>query len=112
MFDDEYGWCSGYDGCSMSWNARLAYATGERPLSRWHKEDIIEAVCEINPDIDISRLTLKTLKKHFLSWTSWHHTGYYYRKTDFYSVNEGYVEDLRQADIDKMYEAQKTKRSI
>lgn len=100
------GWGNGYDGISMSWNARNAYASGERPLSRWSKADIVESVKEINPDIDISRLNLRTLKKKFLLFTSWHHTGIYFQKTNFYMVDDDYVGGLTQADVDDLYQEQ------
>lgn len=100
------GWGRGYDGISMSWNARDAYASGERPLSRWSKTDIVESVAAINPDIDISRLTMKTLKSKFLVESGWHHTGMYYRKTYFYFVDDDYVGGLTQADVDDLYREQ------
>lgn len=65
---------NGYDGYSMSNNARAAYESGEKPLSNWTKTDIIDAIQDINPDIDCSRLNAATLKKEFLTQTSWHHT--------------------------------------
>lgn len=64
---------NGYDGYSMSNNARAAYASGEKPLSNWTKTDIIDAIQDINPDIDCLRLNAATLKKEFLTQTSWHH---------------------------------------
>ena len=97
------GWGNGYDGISMSWNARDAYASGERPLSRWTKADIVESVNEINPNIDISKLNMRTLRTKFLFESSWHHTGMYYRRTYFYSVDDDYVGQLTQADVDEMY---------
>lgn len=42
---------SGYSGYSMSNRAVEAYASGEQPLSKWSKDDILEAIKEINPDI-------------------------------------------------------------
>ena len=105
------GWGNGYDGISMSWNARFAYAAGERPLSRWSKADIVESVREINPDIDISRLNLRTLKSKFLSQSCWHHTGMYYRRTYFYFVDDYYVGELTQADVDELYAEQLRLRS-
>lgn len=103
---DNRGWGNGYDGISMSWNARDAYASGERPLSRWTKADIVESVREINPEIDISRLSLRTLKVRFLVQSCWHHTGMYYRKTYFYFVDDDYVGNLTQADVDDLYQEQ------
>jgi hypothetical protein len=100
------GWGNGYDGISMSWNARDAYASGERPLSRWSKADIVESVKELNPDIDISRLNMKTIRAKFLVESGWHHTGMYYQKTYFYFVDDDYVGQLTQADVDELYREQ------
>lgn len=103
-------WGNGYDGYSMSWNARDAYANGEKPLSRWTKADFVDMVAEYNPDIDITKLNLTTLKKHFLFHASWHHTGMYYQKTDFYAIDDEYVEELTQDDVDALVFQQKAKK--
>ena len=49
---------SGYYGYSMSNNAVEAYENGERPLSKWRKSDILEAisVSEIELKCSISKL--------------------------------------------------------
>lgn len=98
LIDDHRG--NGYDGYSMSNNARAAYAGGEKPLSNWTKTDIIDAIQDINPDIDCSRLNTTTLKNEFLTQTSWHHTSKFYNKTDFYSINTEYVKGLTQSEVD------------
>lgn len=84
---------NGYDGYSMSNNARQAYAEDKQPLSRWTKSDIIE-VCErlakdngLNLDMNkLSKLNLYTLKQ-LLSYAEYHHTGKYFNVTDFYEVD-------------------------
>ena len=84
---------NGYDGYSMSNNARQAYTEDKRPLSRWTKADIID-VCERlakdnKLDLDIkklSKLNLYTLKQ-LLSYAEYHHTGKYFNVTDFYEVD-------------------------
>lgn len=91
---------NGYDGYSMSNNARAAYAGGEKPLSNWTKADIIDAIQDINPNIDCSRLNAATLKKEFLTQTSWHHTSKFYNRTNFYSIDTEYVEGLTQSEVD------------
>lgn len=98
IMDDHRG--NGYDGYSMSNNARAAYASGEKPLSNWTKTDIIDAIQDINPDIDCSRLNVATLKKEFLTQTSWHHTSKFYNRTNFYSIDTEYVEGLTQSEVD------------
>ena len=97
---------NGYDGYSMSNNARYAYANGEMPMSKWSKANIVDAVSEINSDIDISKLNLDTLKKKFLRRSSWHHTSMHYNVTDFYSIREDYVVGLTQSDVDKLAKEQ------
>lgn len=86
----------GYDGYSMSNNAREAYESGEMPISKWTKSAIVDAVTEINPEAAalIEKVNLKTLKDNLLEKTSWHHTSKMYNATDFYSVNEEAVENL------------------
>ena len=87
---------SGYYGYSMSNNAVEAYMRGEKPISRWTKAEILEAVSEIDADkaILLKKVPLHALKKHFLVRTSWHHTSLLYNETDFYSIDEGAVETL------------------
>lgn len=97
---------NGYDGYSMSNNARAAYAEGEQPLSKWSKKEILDAVSEINPDIDCSRLTLETLKDRFLNQSSWHHTSMLYNTTDFYSIDEDYIKNLSQEDVNNLRDRQ------
>lgn len=98
LMDEHRG--NGYDGYSMSNNARAAYAGGEKPLSNWTKTDIIDAIQDINPDIDCSRLNTTTLKNEFLTQSSWHHTSKFYNKTGFYSINTEYVKRLTQSEVD------------
>ena len=67
---------NGYDGYSMSNNARTAYQNGEKPLSRWSKEDILAIIKRDYPEAyDIARsMTLKELRNKLLRKSSWHHT--------------------------------------
>lgn len=78
---------TGYDGYSMSNNARIAYANGERPLSKWSKKDIIQIVGAdvINRNPQLKALTLKELRATFLTRTAWHHTSKFYNETNFYA---------------------------
>ncbi len=99
---------NGYDGYSMSNNAREAYENGEMPLSKWSKAEIINAISEINPDINCSKIFLEVLKEKFLEKKSWHHTSKFYNETDFYALNEDYVRKLTQDEVDNIAEKQKT----
>lgn len=90
---------SGYVGCKMSERAKEAYDSGERPMSKWNKWDII---CELENDLDddaiakLSKYSAQALKNVCLEWTSWHHTGSYANETDFYQVIDGRDVDLVQ----------------
>ncbi|MBQ0124856.1 MAG: hypothetical protein KBS59_00850, partial [Clostridiales bacterium] len=107
--DDARG--NGYDGWSMSNNARLAYENGEKPLSKWTKKEIIDAVAEINPKAAelIKGFNVKTLQNYLLYNSSWHHTSSMYNKTNFYAIDENLVEDLTQEDVKNWTPAKETK---
>lgn len=92
---------SGYVGCKMSVRAQEAYDSGERPMSKWNKWDILS---ELEYDLDddtiakLSKYSTQALKNVCLEWTSWHHTGSYANETDFYKVIDG-----RDVDLDQMF---------
>lgn len=92
---------AGYNGYSMSNNAVQAYNDGEKPMSKWTKTAILEAL----KGIGTSKLALlrkvdaATLKRRFLVRTSYHHTSSRYNKTDFYTVNVCAAEELTVQDI-------------
>lgn len=94
-FQNRYG-DGGYDGKSMSNRARAAYELGEKPMSKWTKDEIIKAVedylDEEEPETAISIDEIKTLpawllRQEFLTCRSWHHTGAFYNVTDFYGLD-------------------------
>ena len=80
----------GYDGNSMSNRARRAYDSGQMPMSKWKKEDVLErmeGIDELEPYMDELRgLSEKTLKDNFLEKAAWHHSSKFFNKTDFYGV--------------------------
>lgn len=102
----------GYIGQRMSERAASAYDMGEKPLSKWTKSDIIErlkklvASGELEATAEdmkrIEQLNAKTVKYAFLHESSWHHTGKYYNKTDFYDIVDDFskicIDDLEQMD--------------
>ena len=95
--DRQYSYSgNGYDGYSMSNNARAAYESGEKPISKWTKVEILKAVREIDPEASklLVGVRLDVLRKKLLSNTSWHHTSMHYNKTDFYSIDAGAVAEL------------------
>lgn len=104
------GWGNGYDGYSMSNNARAAYASGEKPLSKWTKAEIISSVAELNPELAEKLKAVKSdaLRSHLLTFSSWHHTSSYYNQTDFYSVDEDILENITDEDIAKWAKEEKS----
>lgn len=88
---------AGYDGFSMSNNARAAYADGEKPLSKWTKSEILDAIGE---KLEIAKkLTVSELRNELLTRSSWHHTGKMYNCTDFYAIDEEAIEQLTSARV-------------
>lgn len=104
----------GYVGKSMSIRAKSAYQNGEKPLSKWRKSDILEEV-EYLKDIGLvhfdmslfKKLNMKTLKDRALTYSSWHHTGNLYNKTEFYCVDDVFIEELTDEKILELIEEQK-----
>lgn len=78
---------SGYIGYSMSVRACEAYESGEKPFSKWQKQDILSELKNqgFNTEV-LEKISLKILKEVFLYESSWHHTSKYFNKTYFYSV--------------------------
>lgn len=101
---------AGYRGKSMSNNAAWAYATGEKPLSKWTKAALLaeieeEAGAEI---LELVKgLTAKELKDEFLRRSSWHHTGAFYNATVFYELDIEKLEDLAKEDVEEIVSKRK-----
>lgn len=87
---------AGYHGYSMSNNAMRAYESGEKPLSKWSKSDMLDAVAHLRPDLveQLRSMPIATLRRYLLTSTGWHHTGSYYNRTNFYGIDEDYLMDL------------------
>lgn len=97
---------AGYDGYSMSNNARAAYDAGRMPLSKWTKESILSGLKEEYGDSlsselydYIKKLPLDFLRKYFLRRTEWHHTSSMYNATDFYGVDDNYLDDAEDTEV-------------
>ena len=108
----------GYDGRSMSNRARRAYENGEMPLSKWTKSAMVEAILDsaVTREIDVARedierLTVSELRSNFLRKSSWHHTGALYNATDFWSINEDALTDIRNK-INRIVEQRGPKTTI
>lgn len=102
---------AGYSGFSMSNNAVEAYESGEKPLSKWTKKEIIDAIeeavntgeIELKADFSkIKELPLKALKEICLYQSSWHHTSKHFNKTKFYSLDLDEIAGLTNAKIDEI----------
>ena len=89
---------AGYIGCSLSEGASDAYSQGERPLSKWSKQDIIDEVVDLSDgrfiESELKKFTKQVLQDAFLSESSWHHTSRCANITDFYSVDELKLEEI------------------
>lgn len=108
---------AGYNGWSMSNNAVEAYENGEKPLSKWTKADIFNAIAgqeiELKCSKDkIRKLSAKALKEVCLHKTSWHHTSNHYNRTDFYSLNIDAIENLTDRKIDELLTDYKANKKI
>lgn len=80
-----------YIGQKMSVNAAMAYMDGEKPFSKWTKTEILEMIgAAYGPEAAdfCKKFSTKFIKENFLICSSWHHTGKYFNKTDFYSFED------------------------
>lgn len=107
----------GYSGYSMSERAVDAYDNGEKPWSKWNKREIIESVLDINNNLNenlLKKIKLLNLKNEFLTHSSWHHTSKFFNETDFYSLNEEWLELITNEDLQNIIDKQKAeeKRAI
>ena len=111
---------AGYNGFSMSNNAVAAYESGEKPLSKWTKADIIEAIEDaikeneliLNCNLEkLKKLKVNVLKQICLYCSSWHHTSNHYNKTDFYSLDIDSIPELTDEKINRIIEDYKEEKS-
>jgi hypothetical protein len=111
---------AGYDGLSMSNNARKAYEEGEKPKSKWTKKVILETVeksvksgeLELVCSFDkLKKVPLPALQEYCLVLSSWHHTSMHYNRTYFYKIELGCLEAFTDEDIDELLEEYKAKIS-
>lgn len=86
---------SGYIGCSMSERAYRAYESGEMPLSRWTKSELVSEIAAFGAWTveELEKIKLADLKETFLYLSSWHHTGKYATETDFWAIDEEKASD-------------------
>lgn len=86
--DIRYSLGNGYDGYSMSNNAREAYEDGRKPISQFDSYDLEDfneqlQTMGINAQVKSVR-ALKSLLERYGSTGEWHHTSSYYNETSFY----------------------------
>lgn len=95
----------------MSNNAVSAYNNGEKPLSKWTKTDIFKEIQKMIKEEEIilscnmeklQKLPANFAKKYLLHCSSWHHTSCKYNKTDFYSLDVDYIENLTDEFIENL----------
>lgn len=93
-----------YIGNKMSVRAYEAYENGEKPISKWLKSDIEKAVLKRRKDFNKKELNRynKEALKAFLICSSWHHTGSYFNETNFYSLDENFVELPKKEILDEL----------
>lgn len=101
----------GYVGVSMSVRAQAAYESGEMPMSKWTRGAIISAIKDYCADFDlaydpkIETMSRAKLAETYLEYKSWHHTGRFARKTEFFGLNEDAVcEDFPEMTPDQIAE--------
>lgn len=87
--DVAYDSTGGYSGYSMSNRAKASYEADQKPISKWHKEDILEVIENNNyrefiPMLE--KIPQNVLKNELLEKASWHHTSKMYNATNFYGV--------------------------
>lgn len=112
---------AGYNGFSMSNNAVAAYESGEKPLSKWTKADIMDAIenaireeeLTLNCSVEkLKKTPVKILKNVCLHRSSWHHTSNHYNKTDFYSLDIEEIAELTDEKIDRIIENYKEDKPV
>ena len=107
-----------YIGYSMSEGAADAYENGEKPKSAWSKNammDVITTIIEeegLNLDHQVfDAFPKSSLFALFFKESSWHHTGTFYNKTDFYALDYMFVRGLtNQRLYDMLKEVKEKKR--
>lgn len=102
----------GYIGYSMSENAAMAYDEGEKPLSKWTKQVLIDAIIEDSDwtEAELKKAPLAVLREMFLYYDGWHHTGKMFNETSFYALDEDVMSKHDTAELSERiteYKAEK-----
>ena len=91
---------AGYYGYSMSNNAVDSYNSGEKPLSKWSKANILDALSPEQREA-AKGMSLAALRELFLEYRGWHHTSSHYNRTEFYGI----AEELNEITVEQIEEA-------
>lgn len=104
---------SGYIGYSMSVRASEAYDNGEMPLSKWTKSAIVSAISAIDESKAelLAKLPAKVLKEKALYNSSWHHTSNHFNRTEFYAIDEDFIEHVTEDDVSEILSAAKSTKA-
>ena len=99
----------GYHDYSMSKRASAAYINGEKPLSRWTKKAIIDAINEWEVTnnrlmtVDVNMMTRDDLIERYIRYSSWHHTSKMINVTEFYELSDTLLTaDSREMTVDEI----------
>lgn len=112
---------AGYSGYSMSNDAVAAYESGEKPLSKWTKKEILTEILtraeqqeiELHCSLEqLEKLPAKTLKKVCLACCSWHHTSSFYNRTNFYDLDVATIEELTDEKINAAMAEEKATKKV
>lgn len=81
-------------------NPYIAYMDGEKPISKWLKDDILAEIrkCSLRCSYDeLAKLPLTELKKRFLKWKSAKYVNS--RKVDFFVLDSDKVSKVTDSDL-------------
>ncbi len=108
---------AGYRAYSMSNNAVDAYNHGQMPISKWTKKALLENLEDIwGADSNDKRmvlaqkLTREELQDNTLTYCGWHHTSCKYNRTDFYEMDENYIQSITADDLQDVIERRKPRK--
>lgn len=100
---------AGYNERSMSNNAIKAYENGEKPISRWTKQEVLACVSKQIENgavpsftVPLESLPWSVIQKLFLYQTGWHHTGVGYNETAFYAFADLRIHTLSDEYIKRL----------
>ncbi len=103
---------SGYDGYSMSKRAAESYEHGSMPKSKWTKAEILSHIENKSIREKLKKCRVDVLRDKVLQYDGWHHTSSYCNETSFYCIDETYVANLTDEDIDELIATPKPEKKV